>query len=449
MTILNRPSRLMVIPLVALLAAACTTAGTTAPPAATSDPGEPTAPPTSAEPGPTGDILLGHMTYRTGEFADVGPWFEAVTELPLSVINEDPPLGRPIVAIHEDIGTIGEAAAARKLIESDGVEILFGPAHGYLSYRDFALDQVATNDGPLMPSVHGGSIEAQYGGTVEEPIMRASPQDSGQASAALLYAQELGAQNIVIVATELAGSQLQKTAALSAAEQLGLNVVLELDIASLQPSYRDVINRIAGVEQDAVFIASQAQDGGTFVKQAAEGGNSWTIMGTSEWLGDAFAAAATIEAIDQHEAVVITGFSYADGPAFDFYAPLYEAAAAGNEALENLPPENPYNIQYWDSIMVTALAIEQAGSTNVSDWVPAMREVAMAPGESCATYPECLALIRAGTDVDYSGITGEVDWTDTGVVSGIFGVFEWTSLTTLEQVTVLDGTAVFELESGQ
>jgi hypothetical protein len=37
-------------------------------------------------------------------------------------------------------------------------------------------------------------------------------------------------------------------------------------------------------------------------------------------------------------------------------------------------------------------------------------------------------------------------YTDTGVVSGIHGISQWTSLTSLEQVLVLDGAAVFDIE---
>jgi len=52
----------------------------------------------------------------------------------------------------------------------------------------------------------------------------------------------------------------------------------------------------------------------------------------------------------------------------------------------------------------------------------------MGPGTKCNGYLECVKLIRAGTAVDYSGVTGEMDYTDTGVVSGIYGIFKWTSL---------------------
>lgn len=117
----------------------------------------------------TEPILVGHLTYHTGPFADVGPWFDGVTEFVLEIINENPPLGRELVLINEDIGTIGEARAARKLVEFDGVEILLNPAHGYSYYRDWLVGFVSHNDRPIMPSVHGGAIERTIGGNPCQP----------------------------------------------------------------------------------------------------------------------------------------------------------------------------------------------------------------------------------------------------------------------------------------
>jgi hypothetical protein len=65
-------------------------------------------------------------------------------------------------------------------------------------------------------------------------------------------------------------------------------------------------------------------------------------------------------------------------------------------------------------MVITALAIEQAGSVNASAWAPAMFEVTEG-GTVCYTYPECLAMIRAGEDVDYDGITGPGTFTTGGV----------------------------------
>ncbi len=397
----------------------------------------------------TDNIKVGHLNYYTGEFADVGPWFQAITMFSVDLVNQDPPLGRKLEVLDGDIGTVGEAAVSRRFVDNDKVEVLLNVAHNYLSYRDWMLSQIKANKFPAMPTVHGGGIPPQYGGTVEEPIMRAAPQDTGQASAALLHAaKDLGAKKVALLATQVSGSQLQKEQAVVAAKELGLEVVETLDIATKAPSYRAEINKIAGASPDAVILFSQAEDGGTFVKQAAEAGNSWNIIGTTEWLGAAFPATATMGAIAQHKAVLISGFSYVDGPAWNYYKPLEQAyaATAAGEALKPYAPEMSYLIEYYDILTLTSLAIQKACSTETDKWLPAMRAVAMAPGTKCYNYAECLALIKAGTDVDYSGVTGEMDYTDTGVVSGTYGIFKWTSLDSTEQVTVLDGTAVLALE---
>ena len=95
------------------------------------------------------EITVGHLTYHTGEFGAFGPFFDGVAEMVLSKINQDPPLGMPMRVIHQDLGTVGEARAARKLVDSDGVDILLNPAHSYLSYREYMLEKVARDKLPL------------------------------------------------------------------------------------------------------------------------------------------------------------------------------------------------------------------------------------------------------------------------------------------------------------
>ena len=370
----------------------------------------------------TGPIKVGHLTYHTGPFADVGPWFDGITEFTVSVINEDPPLGRKLVVVNQDIGTIGEAQAARKLLEQDGCEILLNPAHEYLSYRDWILGYLKQHDSPIMPTVHGGSIRADIGGIPTEPIFRGAPMDSGQSVAAVIKAKQEGSKSVVLMATEVEGSQLQLEAAVKAAKAIGLNVVDTISVVPEQTSYRSEISRIANANPDALLFFSQAQDGGTVVKQTAEAGLSLLIIGTTEWLGEAFPQTATESALKAHKHVWISGFSYVDGPAFaDYKARL----AASKWASVVGQPENSYNIQYYDVLVVTALAIEAAKSTKASKWAPKVREVAMGPGKKVYTYKEGLAAIRAGQAIDYSGCTGEFDYGPTGTVSGLYGIFEW------------------------
>jgi ABC-type branched-subunit amino acid transport system substrate-binding protein len=401
--------------------------------------GAPSAPET------TSPIKVGHLNWHAGDWAPIGAAFRAVTDFTVDIINEDPPLGRTLEVIDKDIVSAGEAAIAKKLVEQDGVDVLFNVAYDYPSYRDWMLDQVETSRLPAMLSALSGAIPPQYGGTVEEPLMRGVPQDTADASAAALHASNLGARTIAILANEYNG--LGKEQARVAATKLGLEVVLTLDLAAPASSYGAEIREVAAANPDVVLVLSNGTEGGTFVKDAAEAGHSWTIIGGSIWAVTGFSETATMEAIARHEAVLFAGTTHAEGPAWDYYQPRYDAYAAtpAGKALEDQPVDG-LSINFYDTLTLTALAIEQAGTTATDKWLPAMRAVAMAPGTKCSSYAECVTLIRAGTDVDYSGVTGEMDYTDTGVVSATWGVYRWTGLEETGRVTVLDTAKVSELE---
>jgi len=388
-------------------------------------------------------IKIGHLTYHTGEYGGFGEFFDAVTDFSLEVINDDPPLGRKLVPIHQDIGTIGEARAARKLIDGENIEILLNAAHSYMSYRDYVKEKVADSQLPLMPSVHGGAIEAEIGGKADEPLFRGSPMDSAQGAAALLHAKNAGKNSVVLVATEAAGSQLQKNAAEKAADKLGIEVLGSVDIQPNQPNYRSVVSKVSAMNPDAVIVFSAPADGGAFVKNAAESGNSWFIVGTSEWQEPGFISTATMTAVEKHQEVVLAAFSNQEGPAWDYYKPRAEsseyAAAIGDVS-------NSYAIQYYDLLVATALAIEKSGKIEASTWTEAMYEVTGGDGEVVHTYADGIAAIRAGKDINYEGVTGTMDYTKTGVVAGIFGIFKWTSEEQLDRVALADGKAVLELD---
>ena len=389
------------------------------------------------------DIKVGHLTYHTGEYGGFGEFFDAVADFSLEVINEAPPLGRKLVTIHQDIGTIGEARAARKLIDGDSIDILLNSAHSYMSYRDYVLEKVSEGQLPLMPSVHGGAIEAEFGGKGDEPLFRGSPMDSAQGAAALLHAQNAGKGNVVLVATEAAGSQLQKNAAVKAADKLGIKVLGTVDIQPNQPNYRSVVSKVAAMEPEAVIVFSAPADGGAFVKNAAEAGNSWFIIGTSEWQEPGFISTATMTAVDKHQEVVLAAFSNAEGDAWDYYEPR----ASGSQYAEAIGDvSNSYAIQYYDLLVATALAIEKSGKLEAGTWTDAMYEVTSGSGDVVHTYADGIAALREGKDINYDGVTGTMDYTDTGVVAGLFGIFKWASEENLEKVAVVEGDAVLELD---
>jgi branched-chain amino acid transport system substrate-binding protein len=360
----------------------------------------------------TDPVAVCELAYYTGEFAAYGESLTNDVVFPvMNVINLDPPLGRTWEMYHEDLGTVGEAQAARTCLEQHGAEVVVSIAHGYRTYRDFMMETWAEKDSPIGPSVHGGAIPGNLGGKGAEPIFRAQGLDEALGTSGSLYADSIGAKNVVVFATQVEGFQLAADAAEKAAEALGLNVLARIDSPAEQPSYRAEAQKIAELKPDAVIVQAGSVESATLIKQAAEAGLSLNWIGETGWILQEFIKTLGTEPIASQKGIGFAAFSpNTSTPAWEFYQPLWDKVNGDKFG----PASDQYHFSTYDLMVQTALAVEAAGSYKASEWAPAMHEVGEG-GEKCYTYADCLALIRAGTDVDYEGITGPGLYTDGGV----------------------------------
>ena len=363
----------------------------------------------------TEPVIVCELAYFTGEFAAYGPSLTADVEFPISqIINLDPPLGREWQLISEDLGTPGEAQAARICLEQHGAEIVVSQAHGYRQYRDFMLEYLAENDSPLGPTVHGGGIPGNLGGVGSEPLFRAQGLDEALGMTGSVAAEAAGAQSVVIFATQVEGFQIAADAAEKTAAILGIEVLDRIDVLAEEPSYAAEAQRIADLAPDAVIVQAGSVESGTLIKQAAEAGLSLDWIGETGWIQPEFIATLGTDAIATQKSIGYAAFSPNDTtPGWEFYQPLWDDTPGYGDLFG--PATDQYHFSTYDVMTHTALAVAYAGSYAASAWAPAMFEVGDAPGTMCYSYPECLALIRAGEDIDYEGVTGPGSYTAGGV----------------------------------
>ncbi len=71
-----------------------------------------------------------------------------------------------------------------------------------------------------------------------------------------------------------------------------------------------------------------------------------------------------------------------------------------------------YGPESYDSVVIIALAAQVAG-TDGSGHAAEIVNVTKG-GEQCSTYADCLALVQAGTDIDYQGVSGPTDMSGNG-----------------------------------
>lgn len=90
---------------------------------------------------------------------------------------------------------------------------------------------------------------------------------------------------------------------------------------------------------------------------------------------------------------------------------------AFNESLKKVDPsltDYTYGAQSYDAAVVLALAAEAAKCADGTAIAAMLPEVANTGGEKCTTYADCLALLQAGTKIDFDGVTGPLDFNEYG-----------------------------------
>jgi hypothetical protein len=393
----------------------------------------------------SGPVNVCELAYYTGEFGAIGKSLTADVVFPVNeVINQDPPLGREWKLFHEDLGTIGEAQAARICMERHEADILVSIAHGYRTYRDLMMQEWEAGGGPLAPTVHGGAIPGNLGGKAKEPIFRAQGLDETLGMTGVLYAEQIKAKKVVIFATNVEGFQIAADAAERTAEVAGIEVVERIDAAPEQPSYIAEAQRIADLKPDAVIVQASTIESATLIKQATEAGISLQWIGETGWVQPEFIKTLGTGPLRDQVSVGFAAFSYnSESPAWDFFSKKWTDTKGYGDTFG--PPTDAYHYSTYDLMIQTALAVEAGGSYRTDDWAPAMHKVGEAPGTACSTYADCLKLIRAGEDVDYEGITGTGDYTDGGVNQIVQAYTPFTADGTPGEPVIIDPARALEI----
>ena len=182
-------------------------------------------------------------------------------------------------------------------------------------------------------------------------------------------------------------------------------------------SYRAELATLAGGDPEALVVIAYAGGSGiTIVRQSLENGFFDRFIGT-----DGLRDNKLIEEIGE-ENLSTTFFSSPTSP------PGTSAQEKFKTAFENAyetAKDKIFIEQAYDATFLLALAVEQAGGTDRTAIRDALRAVAGPPGEIVepGEWSKAKELIAAGSDINYEGVGGSLDFDDAGDVTGFFGRF--------------------------
>jgi len=75
--------------------------------------------------------------------------------------------------------------------------------------------------------------------------------------------------------------------------------------------------------------------------------------------------------------------------------------------------EFAYAPESYDATVLVALSAQAAGDDSGASIASKMQEVSEG-GEKCTSFKDCIALLKAGKDIDYDGVSGPVEFNDKG-----------------------------------
>lgn len=362
------------------------------------------------------DVKVGILFDVTGPIANfIPPMMDSVTLATDEINNNGGLLGGKMVPVVGDTtgNQQGAVDAATKLVNVENVSAIVGALMSGTTIA--AANSVIVPSGVMQLSPTATSPDLT---SLDDKdwVFRVVPSDAYQGQ---VLAKLVLDQGIKTVAVTYANNDYAAPLAKGFSEAFkagGGTVTAEVKHEEKQPSYTTELATLAKDKPEALVLIAYAGDSGlTIVKEALENGLFTRFVGT-----DGLRDNLLIEKIGEENLKdsFFTSPSSPKSEAADKFEQLYAAAFQTTK-------DKIFIGQVYDSVMLTALAIQKAGSTDRAKVRDALREVANAPGESVGPgdWAKALELIAAGKDIDYTGATGSMEFDGAGDVAGVIGHF--------------------------
>ncbi|MEM6446753.1 MAG: ABC transporter substrate-binding protein [Cyanobacteria bacterium P01_D01_bin.123] len=378
-------------------------------------------------------IKLGALLPMTGDLQAFGETTLNGINLAIDHINENG--GVLDGSLSLSVGDTQTAAqpsidAAQKLVSIEKVVAVLGALS---SGNTIPVAETITSSASI-PQISNASTSPTITGLSDDDFLfRTVPSDAFQGVALAEIVSEKGMEKLAAIYINNDYGEGLAESFKTAFEAEGGTVTASVPYEGGKASYRSELGQLARGGAEALVLIGYPENGITILKQALEEGFFTDFVFT-----DGMKAP---EVIEQIGAEFLNG-AFGTVPQAITDSDSYGAFVAAYEAEYGELPPKPYIDGAYDAVMVLALAMEKAGSTDGAAIRDAIRDVANTPGEPIlpGEWAKAKAAIAEGKDIDYVGAAGAVDFDDNGDVAGAFA--HW-AIEDGELVTV----EVFEPES--
>jgi branched-chain amino acid transport system substrate-binding protein len=329
----------------------------------------------------------------TGDLKAFGPGMQAAAELAVEQINAAGGVLSPMELVTFDSGTDAtKAGSAAEDAIGQGADFVIGEA-----------GSTPTLDG-VIPAIGRNTSVAGCSGSARSPAlsdpqyddwMRMVPSDIGQAEVQAGKIASAGHSSVAVVFRADEYGEALGEAVAAEAEAAGLDVVAEVSVDPGDESFDDEVEEVVAAEPDAVSLVLLPPEGAEVIRGLLEGG----LTADRFYGGDGLADETLAAAVDPDDAGVLDGMS-GTRPG------TVEATADSAFVAELKATKRVKAVQFAETtancLFVYALAAREAKSDDAREIRLLLTEV-VSGGEECATYAECLPLVDADEDYEYTG----------------------------------------------
>jgi branched-chain amino acid transport system substrate-binding protein len=369
-------------------------------------------------------LVLGTLLPATGDLAFLGPPEFAGVELALEEIDAaGGVLGSPVTYIEGDSGDTTTDIASQTVDSqlAQGVNAIIGAASSGVSLT--VIDKITTNGVVQFSPANTAPILTTY--EDNGLYFRNSPSDVLQGAVIAQSAVDAGITNMAVVARQDPYGEGLAAATVKNFTDAGGTITSDILYDPAAPSFEAEVAEIKAGGPDAVAVI----------------GFEETVKLVQEMIKQGVGPAdVQLYLVDGN----LSTTAFEDFPAGTMDGTVGTVPSGSvdlttfNDRLLAFDPaltDFSYGPQSYDATMVIALAAQKAGCASGVDIAAALPDVAGNGGEECTTYADCLALLAAGTEIDYMGVTGGVDFNEFGdLLEGTISINEYTSNTEFSEI---------------
>ncbi len=387
---------------------------------------------TSSSSTSAGPITYGVLSCFTGRLASLGQAMLQGSQVAQSEINAaGGVLGRKLQLVTGDTSCdVADGVTAVNQMLTKNVSGVIGPETQEINGVEPILDA-----NHIVDEFQGGDTARDH--QSDPYFFRDSPSDSQLGVAMALYGHLQNYTKAVMLFYSDPAAQTFLKPVSTTFTKLGGTILKTIIVTPDQTSYLSQVREAIAAHPQVIFTQEDPPTAAVLFREFAQlGGGSIPWIGTDVTSGSDFLKAITYPVA--HNVLTSVYGTSVTGAANDAFINLFNQLFPGQKAAGPLANAN----YAYDSVISLALADDYAKTTDGATVAKDMTMVTNPPGTACYTYASCLALIKAGTKINYEGASGDLDYNQYNNTFGPYGAFKATAAGIEQQAYVMSASAL-------